>query len=919
MFLLVFLAFAFADDVVPTAQEAPIVQAPIPERPIEILFTGASFGVGKEVYPFSMKEAFEALQKKVELTSLRQTRGILQQGNQVLRSEDYTVRSLVRFLESSITCGEQSPRFGWKNQHDLFLSKVRIPDAESILGLPQVYQERLCTNAEGEKAYLVSPNGETELPSWELSAFDFRKGVILKTKDSESANAVLYLSATQDMMRIQHRIKNRSKEVLYVDAGSFVDSISSLPNVNLSMNRPLAYEILQSLSPSAVGIGETELIGGVNAFREEINGMALPYISTNLENEEAVSPFPRSRIVNIPYKEGRIRVAFLSLLDPSLMNNIPKIKEEGYHISDPILALDTELKALYGGENPPQTAILLTTAGSHLLEKVRRNAQGLSIIIGDPSLSTNRIKESKTTFHPYNHTEKGSPITLPLNGLGSLTLQFSEEFIETIQHNPVPIDDYAPANEAFRGILNQNRSQVYQKLDPILLSPQGEGQNARYNPSEWHSILCESLRHEYQADSVLIYSLPPPPNFAGDITELQLSEKLSNMEQLERHWVLGSKLKKILEQSKTSIQVSCGASAGNPKIDGHPIEGNRYYSILTTKETRIQANLTSSLRGAHSQRLLDKREMEYLYDNDQTPISLKKATLGSLRKIRKVYGLEKLNQTLLQDFPNQKTPLWLLRIRKVGLQTESFGGTENDSFDAVPDTMANAPTSSTQGGALDIAFDYSSQAINQDLRLRVGYANLTSEAISQEVTDDWILSTSISIPNLSFPQKGPLRWTLFSELLYDSEFTPIEQEDGNFNPKQSDLSLSVGFTSLPWSIFRNIRISAFGNRDLSQIELDRVEFGCKFQWESQSTLKGGLLWTSMGDVQIFADTPEDNASDLRFRGFAETKVSLPLARYLALSLYGQALTIKGRVEENADWGMATNIGVSFDLIGVFDL
>ena len=459
------------------------------------------------------------------------------------------------------------------------------------------------------------------------------------------------------------------------------------------------------MNPAALGIGETELIAGVKNFIEEVKGTGLPYISTNLQDKDQKNPFPRSMVVELPYKGSKIRIAFLSVLSPKLANRIPQLSKEGYQIADPIVALKDELSRLHEAPNPPQTAILLTTSDAALLERIRLQASGISIMLGDPSLATLRIEEARVTFQPFYHLSKGAPLTLPMDGLGQLTLDFNGEFIDTIKSKQISLDDYAPANKKFRARLNQNRAKVYQELDSVLLRPSGQGTQARYTQESWNTLICEALRHSTQADSVLIHDLLAPPDFAGSITELQLTERIRNVEQLERYWILGSNLSKVLTQSKDSIQVACGASPSSPKVDGRPIEGNRYYSVVTTEHSRNLANLTALLKGGHSQKLLDKREMELIKNEDGSPAHLKKAVLSSLRSIRDEYGLAKLNQTLLIDLPREKRPLWLFRVRKIGLHTESFGGTENEAFASVPDTMANASSSATQGGSLDLAFD----------------------------------------------------------------------------------------------------------------------------------------------------------------------------------------------------------------------
>ena len=912
--LVSFLCFAQVPSP-PVTENTPVASVEtVPEPDIRFLHPGGLQGIGAERYVLDLSRILKDLEShSLKTSQMQQFRGLLRQKDWILMAEDQKVDSLLDFLkEGNISCKPETTLYGYSYDQQLLLSKEKLKLTHNT------YQQDRCSTPTGRETLLLYPQNQKGSPSFKLEHFDFRKGVRLQFDNKTSAYVII--SAIQDGNRIQHHILEAQKNnVIYVDAGSFVDSWSNLPERHLSLNRQLAYDVLESLSPAALGLGRNELLGGAKVFFEEIKGKSLPYIATNWKTPDMRYQLPKSRQLLFQSDQQTYTIAFVSLLSPTILDEIPLLKEERIEITDPITALHKEVEALFSSPSPPDVVFLLTQDNEDILQEVRRRAKGVTLMLGDASLATLKVKERGYLLKAYSPNSKGAPITLPMDGLNELELYFDQHHLNKVLSRPIHITDDRPIEQASRTILNKTRAKVYGQFSNIILKPNGAGVAAKYTTKDWNTILCEAVRHYTQADSVLLAKLPPPPQIAGSITELLLLDHLKDNTPIEEHWILGSKLKTLLTQSHKKIEVSCGARYGNLSSHGRKVEPDRYYKLITTEHTRMKANIGGALQSAKVRLLFDEPTVRQVKDESGHPITLNKTILLALRKIRNTYGLEKLNETLMTVLPSQKPPLWLLRVRQIGVSTEQFGGMENSVFASVPDTMANAASSSSLGGNIDIAIDYTSTLINQDLRFRTSYGRLQTNDAEQEISDDWTLSSSLSIPKLKLVNIGPFSWGAFTEILYDSEYTATEQEDGTLNPKQADLSLSLGMRSKPWKSISAIRISGFGNRDLSDLSLERYEYGIKIDWESKQKILSHIIWSTTGDLRYYTNTPEDNESDLRFRAFAETRFSLPLTHYLALSLYGQALGIQGRLESTKDVGFASNIGLSFDVLGIFDL
>ena len=228
--------------------------------------------------------------------------------------------------------------------------------------------------------------------------------------------------------------------------------------------------------------------------------------------------------------------------------------------------------------------------------------------------------------------------------------------------------------------------------------------------------------------------------------------------------------------------------------------------------------------------------------------------------------------------------------------------------------------------AVDAALEHSGRATLWDVRLRGSYATLQTDADDEpvplaqaETTDDLRWSTSLAVPAWSVPGQGEVRVMPYLELLYDTELTATFDQEGTQNPLQRDLSLTAGLAARRVGALRALRMGAFANRDLSRLDDKPTEYGGRFERGGASRVAQTVNWTNTAEAQLWASTPQDDASDLRFRILAETRLAMPLARWLAVSTYGQGFVLRGRVSANDTVGAAWMLGAALDVAGVYQL
>ena len=89
--------------------------------------------------------------------------------------------------------------------------------------------------------------------------------------------------------------------------------------------------------------------------------------------------------------------------------------------------------------------------------------------------------------------------------------------------------------------------------------------------------------------------------------------------------------------------------------------------------------------------------------------------------------------------------------------------------------------------------------------------------------------------------------------------------------------------------------------------------------ETRVDLTRRLRWIGQLDGYVFGATPDDDASDLRFKVRMDTRVLLPLAEWLDVAVYGAGFVFQGRVPETDAVGSSWSVGVSLDVRSVFEL
>jgi hypothetical protein len=689
-------------------------------------------------------------------------------------------------------------------------------------------------------------------------------------------------------------------DLLYVDAGDFVDGFSSVRDNGLSLHRPTSFAVLDGLSPHAVAPGRNELAAGIVHLLGEAPD--LPWVASNWQSKDPARALPDHRIVDV----GGRRVAIVAALDPALVRELPVLAAEGITLLDPV----SSVQAVIDGLPEVDVTVLLTSAHRPLVDTLHRRLRGVDVILGDTTTSLGNIVGQEWALADV----EGAAAVLPIRGpvVGELTT--AGDGLQGIALSPIAVSGRTRPDPAIRAAVTTVRADTYPTLDRPLLPAPPDDPTAILPARQWEKVVCETVLEQTGADIAVLPALPSDRTSPGAVTALVVSDWLATGDRLEIHHVPGSTFRRLLDQLAGSVDVSCGADIGArfPRARGRLLEDERLYEVVTTDTLRASGLVGTLLQGARSIRTLDRPGFG-LFEDDEGPVSLRRAVVDGLTALR-ADTPDTVIPRLLKRSSSDRDPQWLLRVRQASLTVEGFRGSDDPAYADVPETLVTSPSSFTVGSALDVAIDYSSARIAWDARARSLFTQLSTEEQSVESADDVLLSTSLALPGVVTPPVGGVSFGPYAEALVDTEWTEVEEA----SQRQADGSVTLGLAARRVGILRTFRVGLLVNQDLALTEKN-AELGGRLEVQTRAPLGPGMAWINQIDGFVYGDTVDQDASDLRFKTQLESRLDLPLSRWLSLGAFGRLFVFQGRVEATRQVRFSAAAGASVAISGAFDL
>lgn len=846
---------------------------------VALVATTATGGVGSGRFALEVPPGLEAEQALA-------VHGVMVYEREALFAQDGRALVVSAFLDAPGPCGDPVP--------------VAVSEARDAVTFRLGEGDGSVTarSCEGPAGPVWWVGGDRPSGRWE--AFEHRLALRVDRPGAPGSAWVVGRPAREFARRVAMIEALMGEGTLFVDGGDFVDGPSSVRLGRLSLHRPLGFATLRRLGPAALVPGRAELSGGAAAFLDEAG--ELPYVAANWEADDAALALPSERIVTTA--EG-VRVAFVGVVDPVIAAQLPELEAQGVRLGDPVAAAQEVASRLHAS-GAADLVVLIGGGGQPLVRRLQREVRHVDVLVGDPAPSVDRVDTVTVELQaPYADDDRAA-LTLPSDGVAWARLQVGDNGLTGATLRPARITAEIDPDEATMAAITAVRREVYPEVDEPLVPAPPQGPLERWGADDWSKLLCEAVREATDADIALLPALEGPPRVPGPLTEKLVIDELARLDRVEVHDVLGDRLPRLLDKAVEVVPIACGAPLGSssPKVGGRSIDPQRVYRVATTDRLHT-GPVAGWFAEARSTAPLDQPTL------DPTDRTLPGVVRAGLRQGIREVGVD----GLLARSSTDVEPLWLMRFTRLGLSAVGFQGANDDAYAEIPETLATSPSSLTLLTDLDSALTYSDASVAWDLRQRLTYTRLASEGVVSEPADDLRLSSSLTLPGAALTLGSD--WAPYTEVLLDSELTAVEDEDGVAQPQQADASLTLGVATAAGPLSR-LRLGVFVLRDLSVLDKP-LEFGGRVEMSTSVTVAGSLSWTTALDGFVFADTPTADASDLRFKALFDTRLSMPLARWLAIAPYAQVFAFAGRVPETEDPAASYTLGTSLDLAGAFRL
>jgi len=876
---------------------------------IELIYSGGQRGITRSGQRFELHDRLRPALERAGVTVERVDvlHGVLAQDDYEVWPVDGTIPSALKYAAAAApVCDFGTLVETFRTPTERFLPRPGAPEIDVRDGRREQRWMQRC-EGDGVWAVVLSPPEAPGADGLLLDAFHLRTGF-------------RWVSGEHQWYQLSHPRREPGRRLgtirralagggVFVDAGDFVEPPGH-PDAVWTDARVAGYEVLASLEPAALAAGAAELAAGLEAFVFDALGHQLPYVTTNWITEESF--FPKHRIVTLEADGVPRRVAFLGVTDPSVLE---ESDVKGLKLRDPVRAVNAESDLLRTSENPPDLIVLLSHAQPTQQRRLRSMMRGVDLFLGDPTMATFRVERMDTELADIGAAFKASPITLPLDGIGRARVVYEPgagagDRARRILFEPLVVRSDAPSDDDLTRVTTELQARRAADREGALIP--AADPLAGVEHERWRKVACEAVAESLDADSVFIEGLTWYRETPGDLTAVQIADRLRGGHVLELHRVDGDRYRRLLVALGEDSQMRCGA-LNYASVHGRAIDPQRTYRVITTSVSRRHGRIGALLDRSSSDLVGHKPKFRPIPDGDGF-LTLEDAVLRGLR----AQGGPDAVVALADRSAKEKGLQALLRLRRLSLRLVRFQGTRNAAFATVPETSLSSPSSFTLGAEADLALEVGSKHLQIDARFRGALTRFAVDGLPpQETADDWVVTSTIDIPYLHFPAVGPVALHPFAQLGFDSEFTPALGPDGVPLARQADLGVFLGLAMRVRgpSILREFRIGPVLNRDLARLADKGFEGGVR-----NVVSAGGspvplgallLLWNS--DLQVYGPTETDDETDLALRAEASFRVQIRVFRSLHVGLFAQGLLVQGRVEATSTFAGTGTFGVSLDI------
>lgn len=842
--------------------------------------------------------------------------------------------------------GVMSRLEGWLRRQSGLRDRFRLREAELMLYPDGVRRLRLSEAAE---------RFSSEPLDWELLiGFGLEFGKPTQTSDSESNRPeslmVIGQPEGEGSRRLSLLRQLREPGDLLLDAGNLLEGLSSIETNRLSRQRENSLRMAADLHYDAINVGPNELLGGLDQLEAEADQYDLPLVSASLRRAGAYLFAPYKII-----KQGQFRIALIGIGDHEALEQLRhrKLLPADTEILAPAQALSEALKALRAQEQVELVAVL-THIGGEPLRQLSAD-HDVALVLADPDVPLQHLRESAE----IDDIHRVPPFLVKCHpfAVSRVRLESRGEDL-SIRSEQLPIPFSIPADGRWLPEILRVRHEAYlDALEPLLPDP---GPLIRNDP-DLQALFLQSRAsreaarrlggREPLAPDALLRLFPPyltaellahlemnslmesfgaeavalrldPANelsMPGPLPRLLLYERIKSGDALERYYLNGDQLKKLVAIKLPGL-VFGGVDPGGKLIWGREIGDRRsVYRVLIPTGVAELVPLRPLLAGLRRDSLLVS---PFDAANPQPRrVYLRDAAIGLLERLSRRPDYETELRRLLRPQWLERNLLFSLQLDNLQLNLSGYNALNNQAYTEVRETRVTSPSSYSFGGRSRIGLGLDSKIFAWTTAAAAKYEALSvfdpapGKDGYSENQDDLLFSSELQLRLFEFQLfKARLSLVPYLEGIYDTEFTPtLNAGSGKLNPLQSELRGVAGLLIPPNERLKTFKTGFALRRDFNVP--DNLEAGFDFKLLYDQPLTPQLGWSNDLNLRYFFPSPKDNASSLGLIGQWVSSFNLSLTENLYLRLYADGYLFQGKLAGSQPGAsVILGVGLGYDRI-----
>ena len=663
---------------------------------------------------------------------------------------------------------------------------------------------------------------------------------------------------------------------------------------------------------------------------------SIPYLAANLESRTDAGferPFRRYLIQRI---DG-LEVAVIGVVGAEQVAQLSAQRRAQWRVTDlRVSVLDTVDEIVRNLGRRPDLVVVL--AGANEAGQLVGRTRGVDVVLGGRSHSDLVRRSATVEVAPDQPLRGQRGTTAQVHTAGSsygptaLTATFSPEGAlrtVSVQTHPLGQDDPADSEARLDARTREEATVARESglvipdphpivaADPALhalawgnLPSHGAWQDqprtlpARFTDPLWMRLATHIVRDETRADVVVLRNMPRNYSILGPLSWFFVDNWTGSSQPMTRRDISGASLLAVGARVQRQARPSdldpnrhvylAGFNPERGMIGGRPVSPQSTYTVVIDAGAASEPDLAGLLGGAGAPAGDLGQVLRSRFETWIDPVTRRPRPEAAADLKR-----------MLADVSGELESRWELRIEELAFTGAVYRNSDRVAdFAATRQTRVNTPDNYSLGVRTDTALVYDGPGLAWENRIKAKLARVVldipgAEIPPQEQADDIQMWTELRI-NAVRLELGAARYPLvpYVRSALDTEFTatpnPTAERPFKTFPHQFLLPQSAGFVAFPGATFREVRLGALYQLDLSADDVHHdygLILGTVFAWQ----IWGPLSFSTDVDLHYLVPDSDDRATDLSLLLASNHKLAVGVGSAVSVFGFADVYVVHGKL------------------------